>query len=68
MCASGRSGQQWGIEGIHGLRAGAGIVRRVGKRAGVHTYLVRCVGCVLLASASSDALVANVFLFRVSVV
>ncbi len=68
MRASGRSGQQWGIEGICGLRAGTGMVRRVGKGAGLCTYLVRCVGRVLLASASSDARVADVFLFRVSVV
>jgi hypothetical protein len=44
-----------------------GTVRRRKAGEGSGTYFVRWLGCVLLASASSEARAADVFLFKMSV-
>src|SRR6266576_67379 len=60
-------GGEWGMEGICGLQGRWGWLERATKGEESGTYFVRRSGWVLLASASSEARAADVFLLRASV-
>src|SRR6266550_5704198 len=60
-------GWEWGMEGICGLQGRWGWLERATKGEESGTYFVRRSGWVLLASASSEARAADVFLLRASV-